>query len=236
MTTHCCARCRPIRTRTHRIGAAFTMSAGSANATCSRACSAPAFACRPCHTSCQGYLLTHPDALRTLLAHGMSPNQMNWQHQTLLHHASTADTASAPPSCSTQAPTITARDDDYRSTPLALGGATPTDATDGRVSAVARRPDHTCRTTSRGRRRSPGLPGADMRRSSTSSAPREQRGDRWRRTGYSVTVVRSLALRFQSLVRAFQSLVQSFQQLVQRFQAAGGPGDYCETDLPLISE
>ena len=24
--------------------------------------------------------------LRTLLAHGMSPDLMNWQHQTLLHH------------------------------------------------------------------------------------------------------------------------------------------------------
>ena len=36
-------------------------------------------------TGCQGYLLAHTDMLRTLLAHGMSPNLMNWQHQTLLH-------------------------------------------------------------------------------------------------------------------------------------------------------
>ena len=36
-------------------------------------------------TGCQGYLLAHTDMLRTLLAHGMSPDLMNWQHQTLLH-------------------------------------------------------------------------------------------------------------------------------------------------------
>ena len=70
------------------------------------------------HTTCQAYLI-NPDALRTLLAHGMSPNQMNWQHQTLLHHASTGDT----PECATilldAGATMTVRDDDYRSTPLA---------------------------------------------------------------------------------------------------------------------
>ena len=36
-------------------------------------------------TGCQGYLLEHTDMLRTLLAHGMSADLMNWQHQTLLH-------------------------------------------------------------------------------------------------------------------------------------------------------
>ena len=39
----------------------------------------------PVLTGCQGYLLEHTDMLRTLLAHGMSPDLMNWQHQTLLH-------------------------------------------------------------------------------------------------------------------------------------------------------
>ena len=39
----------------------------------------------PVLTGCQSYLLAHTDMLRTLLAHGMSPDLMNWQHQTLLH-------------------------------------------------------------------------------------------------------------------------------------------------------
>jgi ankyrin repeat protein len=70
------------------------------------------------HTSCQGYLL-NPDALRTLLAHGMSPDQMNWQHQTLLHHASTRDSIECAAILLDAGATITARDDEYRSTPLA---------------------------------------------------------------------------------------------------------------------
>jgi len=99
-----------------RIGAAFTMSAHRPDLL-ARLLGAglrmPAV-----HTTCQGYLI-NPDALRTLLAHGMSPNQMNWQHQPLLHHASTGDT----PECATilldAGATMTVRDDDYRSTPLA---------------------------------------------------------------------------------------------------------------------
>jgi ankyrin repeat protein len=86
---------------THRIGAAFTMSADRPDLL-ARLLGAglrmPAV-----HTSCQGYLV-NADALRTLLAHGMSPDQMNWQHQTLLHHVSTTRRANAPPSCSTLAP------------------------------------------------------------------------------------------------------------------------------------
>ena len=74
---------------THRVGAAITMSADRPDLL-ARLLGAglrmPAI-----HTSCQGYL-NKPNALRTLLAHGMSPDQMNWQHQTLLHHASTQDT------------------------------------------------------------------------------------------------------------------------------------------------
>jgi ankyrin repeat protein len=69
------------------------------------------------HTACQGYLV-RPDALRTLLAHGMSPNQMNWQHQTLLHHASTRDNSECAAILLDAGATITARDDEYRSTPL----------------------------------------------------------------------------------------------------------------------
>jgi ankyrin repeat protein len=70
------------------------------------------------HTTCQGYLLKQ-DALRTLLAHGMSPDQMNWQHQTLLHHAATRDTTECAAMLIDAGATLTVRDDDYRSTPLA---------------------------------------------------------------------------------------------------------------------
>src|SRR5262249_9604015 len=74
--------------------------------------------CMPAvHTSCQGYLV-RADALRTLLAHGMSPDQMNWQHQTLLHHASSHDNSECAAILLDAGATITARDDEYRSTPL----------------------------------------------------------------------------------------------------------------------
>jgi len=75
------------------------------------------------HTSCQGYLLK-PDALRTLLAHGMSPDQMNWQHQTLLHHASTRDMTECAAILLDAGASMTARDDEYRSTPLAWAALT----------------------------------------------------------------------------------------------------------------
>ena len=111
-----CERLRLIQRDTQRIGAAFTMSADRPEML-ARLLGAglrmPAV-----HTSCQGYLLK-PDALRTLLAHGMSPDQMNWQHQTLLHHASTQDTSECAAILLDAGATITARDDEYRSTPLA---------------------------------------------------------------------------------------------------------------------
>jgi ankyrin repeat protein len=103
---------------THQLGTAFTMSADRPEML-ARLLDAglrmPAV-----HTSCQGYLLK-PDALRTLLAHGMSPDQMNWQHQTLLHHASGSwqDTSECAAILLDAGATIAARDDDYRSTPLA---------------------------------------------------------------------------------------------------------------------
>ena len=84
-------------------------------------------------TGCQGYLLEHADMLRTLLSRGRSPDVMNWQRQTLLHHV-----------CGQQDPTaaaideaailidaganVSARDEEYRSTPL--GGAARTNAID----------------------------------------------------------------------------------------------------------
>jgi ankyrin repeat protein len=98
------------------LGCAFTMSAENP-AVLARLLGAglrmPAI-----HTTCQGYLL-RVDALRTLLAHEMSPDQMNWQHQTLLHHASTADTSECAAILLDAGATITTRDDEYRSTPLA---------------------------------------------------------------------------------------------------------------------
>jgi ankyrin repeat protein len=101
---------------THRVGAAITMSADRPDLL-ARLLGAglrmPAV-----HTSCQGYLV-NADALRTLLAHGMSPDQMNWQHQTLLHLAATKDTTECAAILLDADATITARDDEYRSTPLA---------------------------------------------------------------------------------------------------------------------
>ena len=75
------------------------------------------------HTACQGYL-NNPAALRMLLAHGMSPDQMNWQHQTLLHWASVQDTTDCAAILIDAGATITARDDEYRSSPLAWAART----------------------------------------------------------------------------------------------------------------
>lgn len=71
-------------------------------------------------TSCQGYLILHADMLRALLAHGMKPDVMNWLHQTLLHLASGHDDKVEHAALLLDAgANITARDEDYRSTPLA---------------------------------------------------------------------------------------------------------------------
>jgi ankyrin repeat protein len=88
----------------------------------------------PVLTGCQGYLLTHTDMLRTLLAHGMSPDLMNWQHQTLLHHVCVAQdyrgrdrTKGAIERAAMlldAGADISARDDEYRSTPLAWAART----------------------------------------------------------------------------------------------------------------
>lgn len=82
-------------------------------------------------TGCQSYLLTHSDMLRTLLAHGMSPDLMNWQRQTLLHHicrqpemkrwisSGPADAVEKAAMLLDAGADISARDEEYRSTPLA---------------------------------------------------------------------------------------------------------------------
>jgi len=88
----------------------------------------------PVLTGCQGYLLTHTDMLRTLLAHGMSPDVMNWQHQTLLHHVCVSqdyrgrdrtDGAIERAAILLDAgANISAREHEYRSTPLAWAART----------------------------------------------------------------------------------------------------------------
>ena len=76
-------------------------------------------------TGCQTYLMERPDMLRTLLDHGMSPDTCNWQHQTMLHmlcrphgEVSKTDLECAAMLLDAGA-NISARDDEYRSTPLA---------------------------------------------------------------------------------------------------------------------
>lgn len=88
----------------------------------------------PVLTGCQGYLLAHADMLRTLLAHGMSPDLMNWQHQTLLHHVCLAhdyrgrdriDGAIERATILLDAgANISARENEYQSTPLAWAART----------------------------------------------------------------------------------------------------------------
>ena len=101
---------------THRIGAAFAMSADRPELL-ARLLGA-GLRMPTVHTSCQGYLV-NPTALRILLAHGMSPDQMNWQHQTLLHHASTQETTECAAILLDAGASLIARDDEYQSTPLA---------------------------------------------------------------------------------------------------------------------
>ena len=85
-------------------------------------------------TGCQGYLLAHADMLRTLLAHGMSPDLVNWQHQTLLHlvceardyrgRTKTNGAVERAAILLDAGATISARDEEYRSTPLAWAART----------------------------------------------------------------------------------------------------------------
>jgi ankyrin repeat protein len=85
-------------------------------------------------TGCQGYLLAQTDMLRTLLAHGMSPDLMNWQHQTLLHLACQAGDYRGRDKTNgaieraaillDAGASISARDEEYRSTPLAWAART----------------------------------------------------------------------------------------------------------------
>ena len=76
------------------------------------------------------------DMLRTLLAHGMSPNLMNWQRQTLLHHicrhpemkrwisSGAADAVQKAGILLDAGADISARDEEYCSTPLGWAART----------------------------------------------------------------------------------------------------------------
>ena len=80
-------------------------------------------------TSCQAYLLEHTDMLRTLLAHGMTPDLMNWQRQTLLHLVCRGpDRTGASVEKATglldAGADMSARDEEYRSTPLGWAART----------------------------------------------------------------------------------------------------------------
>lgn len=80
-------------------------------------------------TSCQAYLLEHADMLRALLSHGMSPDLMNWQRQTLLHLVcngsdTTGGNVARAAMLLDAGATLAPRDDEYRSTPLAWAART----------------------------------------------------------------------------------------------------------------
>jgi ankyrin repeat protein len=81
----------------------------------------------PTVTACRSYLLEDPDMLRLLLKSGMDPDLPNWQRQTPLHDLCGRDGRGRPhPHRAASAAilldagaTISARDEEYRSTPLA---------------------------------------------------------------------------------------------------------------------
>jgi ankyrin repeat protein len=111
-----------------RVAAGFAMVAGNGRRDRLERLLTSGMRVPPVVTGCQTYLLEHTDMLRTLLAHGMSPDLMNWQHQTLLHfvcvrQANTrADTEASIERATIlldAGANISARDEEYRSTPLA---------------------------------------------------------------------------------------------------------------------
>lgn len=81
----------------------------------------------PTLTACRSYLLEDPDILRLLLAGGMSPDLPNWQRATPLHDLCGRDGRGRPRELRTECAailldagaTISAKDEEYRSTPLA---------------------------------------------------------------------------------------------------------------------
>jgi uncharacterized protein len=117
-----------------RVSAAFAMVAGDGRHDRLERLLTAGLRVPPVLTGCQGYLLTHTDMLRALLARGMSPDLMNWQHQTLLHFVCVArdyrgrDKTQGAIERATilldAGANISAREDEYRSTPLAWAART----------------------------------------------------------------------------------------------------------------
>lgn len=81
----------------------------------------------PVAGGCQSYLLHNPDMLRLLVASGMNPDYPTWQNTTLLHVLCSRDIRDRTMAHRTECAailldagaTISVRDDEYRSTPLA---------------------------------------------------------------------------------------------------------------------
>ena len=77
-------------------------------------------------TSCRSYLLENPEILRLLLASGMNPDLPNWQRATPLHDLCGRDARGRPRPTRVECAkilleagaTISAKDEEYRSTPL----------------------------------------------------------------------------------------------------------------------
>lgn len=85
----------------------------------------------PVVTGCHSYLLEDAEMLRILLASGMSPDLPNWQRRTFLHdlcsggkHGQTRDAFERARILLDAGASISARDDEYRSTPLAWAART----------------------------------------------------------------------------------------------------------------
>jgi ankyrin repeat protein len=78
-------------------------------------------------TACRGYLMSDPEMLRLLLSSGTDPNLPNWQHATPLHDLcgrdgrgrANANRAVCAAILLEAGADISAKDDEYRSTPLA---------------------------------------------------------------------------------------------------------------------
>lgn len=85
----------------------------------------------PVVTGCHSYLLENTEMLRILLASGMNPDLPNWQRRTFLHDLCSGDKHGQTPDAFERAQilldagaSISARDEEYRSTPLAWAART----------------------------------------------------------------------------------------------------------------
>jgi ankyrin repeat protein len=101
-----------------RIGFVFAMMCGDGKRELLAKLLAAGLRMPPVLTSCQGYLLSNIDMVRTLLDHGMSPDVRNWQGQTLLHLVSRGSNVELAAMLLDAGASIVARDEAYCSTPL----------------------------------------------------------------------------------------------------------------------